>query len=230
MDLVLYFLGGLPLAALVCWWQAGLRWRAAVAYLLLAGAFFGGPLATDDLQVPTDIAYRSRPWSETVAAPVEARNPLLLDVVAQMLPFRALVRARLLAGEAPLWAHELGTGQPLLGNAQSAPFAPLHLLALPLPPLRALTLAAAWQTLLALLLVHCLARALGAGEWAAALGAVAFALSTYLVAWAYYPTAMSACWIPGALLGMLALRQGERGALAGLVACGLGLALSGHPE
>lgn len=31
----------------------------------------------------------------------------------------------------PLWANEMGTGQPLLGNAQSAPFSPLALLVPP---------------------------------------------------------------------------------------------------
>ena len=40
----------------------------------------------------------------------------------------------------------------------------LHLLALPLPPLRALPVSAAWAMLLHLLLAHGLARALGAGR------------------------------------------------------------------
>jgi hypothetical protein len=42
---------------------------------------------------------------------------LLSDVPLQTLPLRALVRERLLRLEAPLWTHELGTGQPLAGNA-----------------------------------------------------------------------------------------------------------------
>jgi len=223
-------LAGAAIAALVRWWQPRLSLAAAGGHLALAAAFYGAALATPLLQVPTDVAYSYRPWLETQAGPVVANNPLLFDVVSQMVPFRALVRARLFAGEAPLWAHEVGAGQPLLGNAQSAPFAPLHLVAIGLPPLRALTLAAALQTLLALLLMHALLRALGGGEAGAALAAVAYALSSYLVAWSYYPIGMAACWVPGVLLGLVALSRGERGALAGLVACGLGLALSGHPE
>ncbi|HXT50967.1 MAG TPA: YfhO family protein [Thermoanaerobaculia bacterium] len=230
MDVLVYLLGGAAIAAVVRWWQPRLRWAVAGAYLLLAGAFFGGALATSALQVPTDIAYAYRPWLQTLPAPVAPGNPLLYDVVTQMLPFRTLVRERLLRGEAPLWAHEIGAGQPLLGNGQSAPFALFHLMALPLPPLRAMTLAAVWQTLLALLLMHALARSLGAGEAGAVLSAVGYAFSTYLVAWAYYPIGMAACWVPGVLLGLVELRRGERGAMAGLVACGVGLAASGHPE
>ena len=231
MDLLWYLLGGALIAGLVRCWQLRLRWAALGAYLTVAGAFFSGALATSALQVPTDIAYGYRPWQQTLPAPAGTpRNALLYDVVTQMLPFRTLVRERLLHGEAPLWAHEVGAGQPLLGNAQSAPFAPLHLLALPLPPLRAMTLAAAWQTLLALLLMHALVRALGGGEAGAAMAALGYAFSTYLVAWAYYPIGMAACWVPGVLLGLVALRRGERGAMAGLVVCALGLSLSGHPE
>jgi hypothetical protein len=230
MDLLYMLLAGAALAALVRWWQPRLSLAAAGGHLVLAAAFYAAALATPLLQVPTDIAYGYRPWLETRPGPVVAKNAVLFDVVSQMVPFRALVRTRLFAGEAPLWAHEVGAGQPLLGNAQSAPFAPLHLVAIGLPPLRALTLAAALQTLLALLLMHALVRALGAGEAGAALAAVAYALSSYLVAWSYYPIGMAACWVPGVLLGLVALSRGERGALAGLVACGLGIALSGHPE
>lgn len=230
MDLLLFLAGGALLAALARWWRPEVPLRTAAGYVLLAGLFFAVPLATPALQVPTDIAYVWMPWAETLPGPVEPANPLLNDIPTQMIPFRELVRRRLLDLEVPLWAHEMGTGQPLLGNAQSAPFAPLHLMALPVPTLRALTLAVAWQILLALLLMHALARALGAGEWGAAFAAVAFAFSTFLIPWAYHPIGMSAAWVPGVLLGLFLLRHGGRGAFAGLVACAAGMALSGHPE
>lgn len=130
----------------------------------------------------------------------------------------------------PLWSHELGAGQPFLGNGQSAPFAPLHLLALPLPPLAGLSVSAAWQVLLHLLLAHCLARALGAGRLGSAFAAVSIGLSSHAVAWVYDAPGMAAAFIPGILLGVVLLARRERGAAAGLVVCALGLALSGHPE
>ncbi|HBL29922.1 MAG TPA: hypothetical protein DD490_24045, partial [Acidobacteria bacterium] len=232
MDLLVYALGGCLIAALVRWWRPAVGWRAAAGYLVAAGAFFALPLATPLLQVGSDIPYLWRPWSEMLppGAPHAPGNPLLGDVPLQLLPYRALVRERLLQGEAPLWVHEVGTGAPLLGNAYAAPFSPLHLLALPLPAARSMTAVVAWQSLLALLLMHALLLALGARPLGAALAAVSYAFSAFLVVWAYHPQAMTAAWLPGVLLGLLLLRRGERGAFAGLVACGLGMALAGHPE
>lgn len=230
MDLLAYALGGLLISALVLWWRPEVGWREAAGYVLVAGAFFGVPLATSSLQVGSDIPYVWRPWSESAIAGNRPLNPLLGDIPLQLLPYRALVRERLLDLEAPLWIHEVGTGAPLLGNGYSAPFSPLHLLALPLPAERSLTVAVAWQTLLALLLMHALLLALGARPSGAALAALAYSFSTFQVVWAYHPHAMTAAWLPGALLGLVLLRRGERGAFAGLVVCGLGMALSGHPE
>ncbi|HLE82945.1 MAG TPA: YfhO family protein, partial [Thermoanaerobaculia bacterium] len=64
----------------------------------------------------------------------------------------------------------------------------------------------------------------------AAAGAAAFALSAYSVAWLYHPHTMVAMWLPGLVLGIVALGRGERGGFAGLVAAAAGLAVSGHPE
>lgn len=229
-EALLFLAGAALIAAAVRGWRPDLPVRAAAGYVALTAAFFAAPLFRGALQVPTDIAYQRRPFVETLEQEIQPKNPLLVDVLFEQLPFHTLVRRRLRALEAPLWSHEMGTGQPLLGNAQSAPFAPLHLLALPLPPLRALTVSAAWEILLGLLLMDALARRLGAGGWGAAFAAVAMALSTFIVAWAYHPPAMSSVWIPGVFLGLVLLRHGERGGFAGLVACGLGLVLAGHPE
>ncbi len=247
LDLLIFLAGALLIALAVRWWRGDPPVAWIVAYGLLVLGFFAVPLATSKVQVPVDVVYRTLPWAETVAQPVTVQNPLLSDVPLQMLPFRTLVRRRLLALEPPLWAHELGTGQPLLGNAQSAPFAPLHLMALPLPPLRGLTVAAAWQVFLGLLLMHALTLALArrdggdelsAGSsslpWprqaGAALAAVAFAFSAASMTWLYYPLGMTFMWLPGLVLGIVALARGARRALPGLVAVAAGMAVSGHPE
>jgi Bacterial membrane protein YfhO len=180
--------------------------------------------------VPTDFAYRLLPWREMAPQPVAPGNELLSDVLVQTIPFRALVRERLLRLEAPLWASEAGTGQPLLGNAQSAPFSPLGLMALPLPTVRALPVMAALRLFLSLLLTDALLTALGAGRAGALFGALAFSFSVYSICWAYHPHGMAMAWLPGVILGLLLLRRGERGGVAGLVACATAMALSGHPE
>jgi hypothetical protein len=228
--LAVFLAGCVPLVLALRWWRPGFPLRAALGYVALTTAFFAAPLCTGALQVPTDLAYEWLPWSDLEIAGNAPRNFFQADTLLEQLPFHHLVRRRLLAGEAPLWSHELGTGQPLLGNGQSAPFAPLHLLALPLAPLRGLTVAGTWQILLGLLAAHALLLRLGAGPWGAALGAVSSGLSTYAVVWIYDTPGMAAAFVPGVLLGILLVRDGEPRALAGLIACALGLALSGHPE
>lgn len=230
VDSLVFIAGGLLLIALVRRWAGVPGRRAALVHLSLTALFFAVPLLTTAYQLPLDVLYRLPPWNETLGRPVSLQNPLLTDVPLQMIPFRALVRERLLAGEAPLWAHELGTGQPLLGNGQSAPFAPLHLLALPLPTLRAMTVAAAWQVLLALLLTHALLRTLGAGAAGSTFGAVAYAFSTFAMAWLYHPHGMVAAMVPGVFLSLLWLRTGERKGFIGLVGWTVAMLLSGQPE
>jgi hypothetical protein len=230
MSFLVYLGGGALVGALVRWWRPRPGWRWIAGYWLAAGAFFAAPLTTSALQVPTDIVYDWRPWQEMVEGPVTPANGLLSDVPLQTIPFRALVRDRLLRFEAPLWAAEMGTGQPLLGNAQSAPFSPLALLALPLPPVRSVAVAAALKLFLSLLLTDALLAALGAGRAGAAFAAIAFSFSVFSICWAYHPHGMAMAWLPGILLGLVLLRRGERGGLAGLVACATGMALSGHPE
>lgn len=236
VDLLLYAAGAALIGSLVRLWRPELSWRLVAVYGLLAALFVAPALFTPKHQIATDIVYQVGPWAWAREEPVEVENGLLGDPVRQMLPFRALVRDRWLSGQVPLWAHELGTGQPLLGNAQSAPLAPLLVLALPVPPLRGMTVAVAWQMLLGMLLMHALTRALGSAKgpervcWGAILAAVAFAWSTYQVAWAYHPHAMAAAWLPGLFLGIRDLVHRFPRAFAGLVACATGMALSGHPE
>jgi hypothetical protein len=230
MSFLVYLGGGALLGVLMRWWRPRLGWRWIAAYWLAAGAFFAAPLLTSKLQVPSDIAYQWRPWREMVPAPVVPANGLLSDIPLQIIPFRALVRDRLLRCKAPLWAGEMGTGEPLLGNAQSAPFSPLGLLALPLPAVRALPVMAALKLFVSLLLTDALLAALGAGRGGACFAAIAFAFSVYSICWALYPLGMAAAWLPGVVLGLVLLRRGERGGLAGLITCAVGMALSGHPE
>ena len=230
MSAVLFFVGCLVWAALARWWRPQLRWSVAVAYALVSLTILGPSLLTSRHQVATDMVFRWRPWSEMTAEKVAPKNVLLADPVLQMLPLRTIVRRHLLAGDAPLWAHELGTGQPLLGDAQSAPFSPFHLAALPLDPLDAMAVAAAWQLFAALLLTHCLMLHLGAGPVGAAFAALTFGLSCFAAVWLFYPLGMTAVWAPGLLLAVGLMARGERGGVPGFVVCSWAMAACGHPE
>lgn len=229
VDLALFLAGSAAIVAMARWWRPGLDRPTVLCMVALALLLLAPGLATTGHLTATDLVARWRPWSQTMPQRPPA-NDLLSDPVLQMLPFRTLVRERLLDLDLPLWAPELGTGQPLLANAQSAPFAPLHLAALALPPLRAMDVAAGWQTLIGLLLMALLTRHLGAGRTGSILAAVAWAWSSYQVVWLLYPLAMTMVWLPGVILGVLLVAQRLPRAVAGLVVCTAGAALSGHPE
>jgi hypothetical protein len=230
VDLVVYLAGAALLGGLVRCWQPLLSARAILASGSAAFAFVAPALLGPGHQVATDIAYGWAPFQATIEARVRPGNELLSDPLLHMLPYRILVRERLLDGRAPLWANELATGLPLAGNAQSAPFSPLNLLSLPLPPLRAMTVTAAWQLLLGLLFVQALLRRLGASAVAAGFAGTAFAFSTYAVAWLYYPLGLAAMFLPGLLVGVLTVRDRGPHAVAGLALVAAGLGTAGHPE
>lgn len=200
-------------------------WRRLAGWAGLALLLFAPILATRLTQVPIDYTASFAPWNGP-----PPQNPLLTDVATQMLPFRHLVRDRLVRGHAPLWAAEIGTGSPLLENPQAAVFAPLHLLALPLPPIRAMTVAVALQVFLFLAFGDALARSYGASSQAGALAAVAMGLSSFSVAWSYYPHGMTAAFVPGFLLAVRRLALGAPRARALALVTGVGLGTAGQPQ
>jgi len=230
-----YLAGALLFVWLVRRWRPDPSFPLALGYVALVAALFAPVVFGGRWQTPTDLAYLSSPWKDTLPQPVPVHNRLLSDGVFQMLPFRALVRERLLHGELPLWAPELGTGQPLLANGQSAPFAPLSLLALPLPAVAQQNVLGPWRVLLALLLMHALLGALGAGRAASAFGAIAFALTPFTIAWLNHPHTAVSVLLPGVVLGVVELARAEDGgarrrAFVGLFVCAVAAALGGHPE
>ncbi|MEJ2086194.1 MAG: YfhO family protein [Acidobacteriota bacterium] len=230
VDSLYCIAGAVALAKVIHWWCPALGLRTTAGYLALTLMLFSVPLLTPQYQLPLDYIYRFDPWRDAVESPPETtQNPILSDVALQMIPFRTLVRNDLLHAQSPLWSHEMGTGQPLLGNAQSAPLAPLHLLALPLPPLRAMTVTAAWQVFVSLLLMHLLVAQLGASGRSAALAAIAYGLSVFQIGWLYHPLSMVSIWLPGTLLALERLRLGKSRAAAGLVLMLSATVSSGHP-
>jgi len=230
-DIALTLVGAaLLVAGFRAWCGTEVSWRLVGGYLLIVTLVHGRPLASRELELPSDIEYRLPPWAEASSPPAAAANPLLTDVTEVLLPFRTLANRRLLAGELPLWSHELGVGQPLLANGQSAVFSPFHLLTLPLPPARALSVTTALALLLTLLAAHLLARELGASRAGATLAALALALSTFELAWRYYPLGLAAAHLPALALGLVRLAGSDRRAVAATAVVFASLLASGNPE
>src|SRR5437016_2367092 len=117
------------------------RLRAA---LLLAAAplvFTGEAMVTGVVYAPLDIAFHAPPLDAHAAeAGIRGtRNPLVVDVVSQMIPWRKVVRETLGHGGLPLWNPYLLAGEPLLGVQQPAVLHPGTWLGLLLPPPQAWT-------------------------------------------------------------------------------------------
>jgi hypothetical protein len=176
----------------------------------------------------SDIKSRCWPWAG-VLPPASLQAPALSDPVWQFIPWLRLARSELLAGRLPLWNPHQDGGVPLLGNSISALGSPLVWPALLLGIDPGWNLSLLIRILLAAATSFLWLRELGRSATAAALGAIAFALSGPFVAWLEHPQTLVVAGVP---LLLLAARQAARG--RGRVAAVAGatfLVLSGgHPE
>lgn len=207
--------------------------RAMIVLALLPLCLTGRALFTGGIYAPIDIAYSNEPLASLAEESGVTRvlNPAASDVFAQFLPWHAAMRDSVRHGQWPLWNRFDSIGHPLLGAAQVAPFHPVTLLGLLLPPPDEPTFAASMLFLLAALSMFALLRELGIGELAASFGAAAWMFSTYLVSFAGTSHGLSLSVLPLVLLGARrAARKANVRAMIVLIAGLLLLVLSGHPE
>lgn len=119
----------------------------------------------------------------------------------QFWPWHHLVRESLLAGEWPLWNPLLGNGAPLLANLQSAVFYPPNLLYLLLPVEHGLTASVVLHLALAGLFMYLYMRYLGLLPFAAALSALTYMFSGYIIGRTQFVVMVNAAaWLPLLLL------------------------------
>lgn len=210
----------------------GLDRRRLAAYGLLSGLIFAPAMVGPWRNLPLDILAELPPYADDPGAPraASAQNPLLSDIVTQMLPFRSEVREAWRRGHLPLWSHRLGTGQPLLANSQAAVFQPLHLVTLGLEPTRGMSVAAALQMVVLLAGADLLALTLGATAGGALLAALVLAGSSFHVVWLYHPLGMAFAWLPLFLAGVLGLARATPRAPALAIAGACGMIASGQPQ
>lgn len=119
-------------------------------------------------------------------------------ILFQFWPWHQLVKASLLNARWPLWNPLLGNGTPLLANLQSAVFYPPNLLPLLLPVEHGLTASIVLHLMLAGLFMYVYTRrGLGLNPFAAAVAALTFMFSGYLVGRTQFITMVhTAAWIP----------------------------------
>lgn len=197
---------------------------------LLPLAFTLGGLQKDKVLAPTRALSTVAPWTHPdlvalIAEGSSETNPLLLDPLSQMEPWRQAGRQDLLFNPAA------SSGSALLGNGQSATLFPLEIAARWLPPVRATAYLQMARLLLAAWGMFLLARFVGVGEGPAVLAAFTFTGSAFLQIWRLhtltYVVALTP-WILFALLRLIRQPTASRAALLALTGA-LGV-YAGHPE
>jgi len=129
----------------------------------------------------------------------------------QFVPWRAHAFDLLRSGTLPLWNFYNGAGAPLLANYQSALFYPLNWTGLFLPLAWSMSVMALLHLFIGGWGMARLAQRLGASALGAAVSALAFGLSGYLIArLGTYPTISAAAWLPWLLWSVLGLSRGAR--------------------
>ncbi|MBE7471052.1 MAG: YfhO family protein [Anaerolineales bacterium] len=150
----------------------------------------------------------------------------------QFWPWHHLTKMSLLAGEWPLWNPLLGNGAPLLANLQSGVFYPPNLLYLLLPVEHGLTVSVMLHLALAGLFMYLYMRHLGLLPFAAALSALTYMFSGYIVGRTQFVVMVNAAaWLP--LLLLLSDRLAQRRNLLDILVLALVLAvqlLAGHAQ
>ena len=200
---------------------------ALLPCLLLAPVVFGG-----EAFLPADLLKDIAPWRTADLKSQVPWNPLMWDGMAEFYPWRLFAAQTLKSGFLPLWNPHQFCGTPFVANSQSAVFYPLNLLFCLLPVARAFGVSVLLHLFLtgSFLYVFLRSSAIGLGRPAALLGAAAWQMCHWQVAWLALPTFLCvSCWLPLALL--LVDRTAERPTALRAVYLGLCLGtmlLAGH--
>jgi hypothetical protein len=207
--------------------------RAALVLGALPLLFTGRAILTGGILAPLDVAYEAEPLHAIAAEHGfgKTANPLLVDLVSQMLPWRQAVRDCLAQGRLPVWnPHVLG-GEPLLGVAQPAVLHPASVIGLGLPLAQAWNFDLSLRMLIALGSAFLFFRGIDSSEVPSLLGALAWAFSDFLIFFLGYPVTPSVAPFPLLALGLLRLVEAPGRRAVGLTAAALVLTVvAGHPE
>ena len=121
-SLLVYFGTAALLLAVAHRYVLRLRLLPALALAAAPLLFTGHAVLTGGVLAPLDIAYQAEPLQSLRAERGIERtwNPLAVDVVSQMIPWRKAVREAFSHGRVPLWNPYVLAGEPLLAVAQPA--------------------------------------------------------------------------------------------------------------
>lgn len=197
--------------------------------VLFAPVFFQGKVI-----VPGDIPYTNRFWAvePDVDRFVPPQNYLLSDQIYQFFVWHSLVFRAIQEGrDIPLWNPYVFTGQPVVGNMQSALFYPPNLLLNWFSPGIVANIRAISKLLLAAFFTFLFARTLQISIKGSLFAAIAFTLSGPLIVWLGHPHTNVLVTLPLLMWAVERLICRPNPGRIGALAIGVGLAfLGGHPE
>ncbi len=168
--------------------------------------FFSPVLLSGKLPIPADtIIGLYHPFRDLYAMDypngIPYKNFLITDPVRQQYPWRWLSVASFKDFSLPLWNPYSFAGSPLAANMQSAPYYPLNIFYALLPFAVAWSFLVVLQPLLATGFMYLFLRSLKLTQYASALGALAFGLSGFMIAWLEWNTiGHTGLWLPLLLL------------------------------
>ena len=206
---------------------------AIVVLLLLPLLLSGRALLTGGVYGSIDLAFTSEPLAPLAerSGVTHIANPNASDVYAQFIPWHAAVRDALRHHQWPLWDPFELCGTVLAGAVQSAPFHPLHLVALALPLPAALTFIATMVFFLAALSMFLFVRPLVLSDAPAVLAGAIWMLAPHVGGFALTAYALSLGTMPLVLVAARNLaREPSRRHAAFLTATLCITVLAGHPE
>jgi hypothetical protein len=229
----LYLIISIALIALWRRYVQPMRAAYALALVLLPFCFTGRALLTGRVYGPIDLPYMSEPLKDYRAEHglTGVYNGTLSDLYMQMIPWQSAVRQSLADGNWPLWNRHMLCGTVLAANMQSAPYDLLQTLGMILPQRQSLTFVAAMTFFLAGLFTFAFARALGMGETAALIAAVAYMFSAIVAFFVGWPLGRSWALAPLIFLGVrLVVRETNLRAAVLLTTGFVVVIFAGHPE
>ncbi|HXU32148.1 MAG TPA: YfhO family protein [Thermoanaerobaculia bacterium] len=230
---LLYLLAATAIAAGAMRLRLGLRRRDAAVLILAPLVFVGPALISGGTLFPVDRAYRVQPFDahRELLGDRPASPAIFHDPFAMIAPWRAAVRHAYAMGEWPLWNPWCRAGEPLAGMAQSAPYAPVNLLALLVPLEDEAALVGGLHLAIAGLGGFLAFATFGLSRRAALVGAVAWSTSGFLLFWNLWPVTPTLAFFPWVLFSAVLLaREPSRGNAALLGLTLTLILLTGHSE
>ncbi|HSD98489.1 MAG TPA: YfhO family protein [Patescibacteria group bacterium] len=161
-----------------------------VSILVFVCLAFFWPISKGLIPFPGDLLVDNNPYRSLSilgfnpgAYPNKAQG---MDVITEMYPWRFFTIQQLKQGKIPFWNPHNFSGNIHMQNLQSSVFNPLNLLFFPFSFPIGWTLFILIQPILASIFFYAFARELRVSRFASVLGAIGFALSSYMTVWIEY--------------------------------------------